>query len=329
MLNPSLKLNPKIFDPDVEKIPNRDGYGQGIVELGEKDKNVIVMTADLSESTRCDKFAKMFPDQFIDVGVAEQNMATIAAGMGVTGKTVFISSYATFNPGRNWEPLRTTAVYNNANVKIAGHLSGIMTGPEGATHQATEDIASVRAWPGIDIVVPCDAIEAKKATITIGNKYGPAYLRFSRFASPVITTEDTPFDLSKVQAYWVSDDPVVTIFATGYMLYFALLAAKYLEGENIHVIVANVATIKPLDIPGVLDLVKQTKAAVSVEDHQVAGGLGGLLSETFAKNFPIPMEFIGLNDTFGESGEYLELIKKYNMDDKAIISAVKKVLSRK
>jgi len=328
MLNPKLHLNPKVFDEDVEKKPTREGVGTGVVALGEKDPNVVVMTADLSESTRADGFEKKFPERFFDVGVAEQNMASVAAGLGVTDKTVFVSSYATFNPGRNWEQIRTNVVYNQANVKIAAHHAGVMTGPDGATHQATEDIASVRAWPGMDVYVPCDSIEAKKATIAAGSVYGPAYLRYTRDKTPIMTTEETPFD-KKVQTFWTTEDPRATIFAMGYMLFYALLAARELEAEGINVLVANVSTLKPLDIDGVVALATKTGAAISVEDHQVMGGLGGLLSETFAKHHPIPMEFIGLQDTFAESGKPSELVEKYHMGKDAIKDAVKQVIARK
>lgn len=329
MLNKDLKLNPKIFDADVEAKATRDGYGTGVVALGKRDPNVIVMTADLTESTRCEEFAKQFPERFLDVGVAEQNMATIAAGLGINGKTVFISSYATFNPGRNWEPIRTTIVYNNSNVKIAGHHSGIMTGPDGATHQATEDIASVRCWPNIEVVVPCDAIEAHKATEYVGGKYGPAYIRFSRDKTPVMTTQDTPFDPKKIQLFWVTQNPVVTIFGMGYMLYYCLVAAKELEAEGINVVVGNVSIVKPVDEETILEQAAKTGAIVTVEDHQVTGGLGGAIAEVLAKNHPTPMEFIGLQDKFGESGSPKELIEKYGMGVASIKEAVKKVMGRK
>lgn len=329
MLNPDLKLNQKVFDQDVEKQPTRSGYGDGLVFLGETNPNVIVLTADLSESTKCEAFAKKYPERFFDVGVAEQNMAAVAAGMGVSGKTVFISSYATFNPGRNWEPIRTTIVYNHSNVKIAGHHSGIMTGPDGATHQATEDIAITRCWPNIQIFVPCDSIEAKKATIAAVKIDGPVYLRFSRDKTPIITTEETPFESKKIQTFWISENPVATIFATGYMVFYALLAAKELEAEGISVLVANVPTIKPLDEEVVVSLAKRTGSIVSVEDHQIAGGLGGVLAEVLARNHPTPMEFIGLQDTFGESGSPAELLEKYGMGKSAIMQAVKKVVARK
>lgn len=328
MLNPNLKLNPKIFEAEPEMIATRDGFGTALVSLGEKDPNVIVLTADLSESTRTEEFAKKFPERFIECGVAEQNMAGIAAGLAVCGKVPFVSSYATFSPGKNWETIRTTVVYNQANVKIAGHHSGIMTGPDGSTHQATEDIAITRCWPGITVLVPCDSVEAKKATEMAGKTEGPFYLRFSRDKSVVMTTEETPFD-EHAQEFWVTEKPVATIFGTGHELFYALQAAKELEAEGVNVNVINIATIKPLDEEGVLKLVEKSGAAVSVEDHQVIGGLGGALAELFAKKRPIPMEFIGLQDTFAESGSPKEIIEKYGMGKDAIKSAVKRVLFRK
>ena len=329
MLNPNLKLNPKIFDIDVEQKATRDGYGDGLVMLGEKNKNVVVLTADLSESTRNDGFEKKFPDRFFECGVAEQNMAAISAGLAMSGKIPFMSSYATFSPGKNWETIRTTIIYNNANVKIAGHHAGIMTGPDGATHQATEDIASVRSWPGLTIFVPADSIEAKKATIKSADINGPVYLRFSRDKTPIMTTDQTPFEKGKIYVFWVTENPVCTIFATGYMLFYALLAAKNLEQEGINVLVANVSTIKPLDKDCVLSLAETTKAIVTVEDHQVAGGLGGTIAEFLAKTKPTPMEFVGLQDTFAESGTPKELIEKYGMGTNAIKEAIMTVLKRK
>lgn len=328
MLNPDLKLNEKLFDENVQHLPTRDGFGQALVELGEKNPNVIVLTADLSESTRTDGFQKLFPERFFEVGVAEQNMAAIAAGLAISGKTAFISSYAAFSPGKNWETIRTTIVYSQANVKIAGHHSGIMTGPDGATHQATEDIAITRAWPDITIFVPCDAIEAKKSTIESANIKGPVYLRFTRDKTPIITTVETPFDKNKIQTFFITENPKATIFACGYMLYYALLAAKNLETDGINVLVANVSTIKPSDEDEIVLLAKQTGHIVTVEDHQVIGGLGGMIAEVLAKKHPTPMEFIGLQNTFAESGSPKELIVKYKMDEVAIAEAVKKVLER-
>lgn len=329
MLNPDLKLNQKLFDKDIEQKPTRDGFGEGIVDLGGKDPNIVVLSADLKESTRCEEFAKKFPERFFECGVAEQNMAAIAAGLGISGKIPFISSYATFSPGKNWETIRTTIVYNQSNVKIAGHHSGIITGPDGATHQATEDIAITRCWPNIRVVVPCDIFEAKKATISAGQTPGPIYLRFTRDKTPVITTSQTPFDIGKMSVFWISDNPQVAIFATGHLLYFALLAAKELEEKGIDSLVINAATIKPLDEETVLEIVKKSGAVVTVEDHQVAGGLGGAIAELLGKNLPAPIEFIGLQDTFAQSGTPTELIEKYGLGSEAIQKAAIQVIHRK
>lgn len=329
MLNPNLKLNEKLFEEPFEQKPTRDGYGAALEILGEENPNVVVLTADLSESTRADKFEKKFPERFIDVGVAEQNMAAVAAGLGVSGKTVFMSSYATFSPGKNWETIRTTIVYNQSNVKVAGHHSGIMTGPDGATHQATEDIAITRCWPDIDVIVPCDALEAKRATLAIGGTNKPAYIRYTRDKSAIITTEDTPFSIGGLDAFWVNDNPQVTIFATGYMLYFALMAAKMLEEQDLQCDVVNVSSIKPLREDKVAEYVRKSGAAVTVEDHQVMGGMGSAIAEAVVKNYPIPMEFIGLQNTFAESGTPLELIGKYGMGIEAIVIASKKAIERK
>ena len=333
MLNPDLKLNPKLFDKNVEMAPIRNGYGEGLVSLGEQDPNVVVLCADLTESTKSEEFSKKFPERFFEVGVAEQNMAAIAAGLGVSGKTAFISYYAAFSPGKNWETIRTTIIYNDSNVKIAGHHAGLMTGPDGATHQATEDIASVRAWPNIKIFVPADSIEARKATIEAGKIKGPVYLRFTRDKSPIMTTDKTPFTPTEIRVFWHppagGDKPQVVIFGMGWLLYQALLAAKELETEGIDVLVANVSTIKPIDEKSIISLTQKTGAAITVEDHQITGGLGGAIAEVLVRNKSVPMEFVGLQNTFGESGKPAELIKKYKMDKDAIIQAVLRVITRK
>ena len=328
MLNKDLKLNEKLFEETVEQKAVRDGFGDALVELGEKNPNVVVLTADLTESTRCQDFKNKFPERFFEVGVAEQNMAAIAAGLGVSGKTAFISSYAAFSPGKNWETIKTTIVYNNANVKIAGHHAGIVTGPDGVTHQATEDISLMRSLPNLTILVPCDWIEAKKVTLEAANINSPVYLRFSREKSPVITTNDTPFEKNKIQAFWISDNPRATIFATGHMLFYALLAAKNLESEGINVLVANVSTIKPIDQESVIELTKNSGKVVTVDDHQAAGGMGSVIAEVLAQTTPHPIEFIGLMNSFAESGDPKELLDKYKMDEKAIEEAVKKVIQR-
>jgi transketolase len=329
MLNKDLKLNENIFAEDTEKAATREGFGKALVELGESNSNIVVLTADLGESTKVNEFANKFPERFIEVGVAEQNLAAVAAGLGVSGKIAFISSYAVFSPGKNLETIRTTIAYNNANVKIAGHHAGLATGPDGATHQATEDIAIMRSMPNMEVFVPSDTNEAKYLTKESANSDKPTYLRLSRQNYPTITTNETAFDKNKIQTYWISDNPQATIFATGYMLYFSLLAAKKLEDEGINILVANVSTIKPLDEATVIGLTEKTGAVITCEDHQVAGGLGGLIAETLARNLPKPIEFIGLKDKFGQSGKAEELLKEYQMDEKSIIEAVKKAISRK
>ncbi|MEK7195522.1 MAG: transketolase C-terminal domain-containing protein [Patescibacteria group bacterium] len=328
MLNPSANLNPKIFEGGMEQLPIRNGYGEGLILAGKENKNVVALCADLVESTRVEAFAKMFPDRFFEVGVAEQNMATIAAGLGISGKIPFISSYATFSPGRNWEQIRTTIAYNDSNVKIAGHHAGISVGPDGATHQATEDIAIMRAMPNMKVFVPCDAIEARKATVAAAHIWGPVYIRFAREKTPVVTTEDTPYLPGKAQVFWQSKKPQVLIVACGTLMYNALLAARDLGKERIGTIVLNNHSIKPMDERKILELAGKTDAVVTVEEHQIIGGLGGAVAELLAKNHPVPMEFVGLEDMFGESGPPSALLEKYGMGVKDIKSAVKRVLKR-
>lgn len=329
MLNPALKLNEKIFGDDVEQKSTREGYGEGLLAAGEADSRVVALCADVTGSTKTDLFAKAFPERFFQCGVAEQDMAAIAAGFGVSGKIAFISSYATFSPGKNWETIRTTIVYNQSNVKIAGHHTGIVTGADGATHQATEDIAIMRALPNVQVVVPCDSIEARKAVLASVAVDGPMYLRFTRDKTPIMTTDETPFELGKVYEFWKVDKPEVVIFGTGHLLYHALVAAKELASEKIAVSVVNVATVKPLDKAGIVNIAKKAGAAVTVEDHQIAGGFGSAIAELLARELPTPIEFVGLADTFAESGKPAELIEKYGMDSKAIKAAVKKVIGRK
>ncbi|MCL5258121.1 MAG: transketolase family protein [Patescibacteria group bacterium] len=329
MLNPDLKLNQNIFNQEIEQKPIRDGYGLALVELGESDPNIVVLTADLVESTRVETFAKKFPERFFEVGVAEQNMAAIAAGLAVSGKIPFISSYATFSPGKNLETIRTTIIYNRANVKIAGHHAGVVTGPDGATHQATEDLAITRSLPGLTIFSPCDVEEAKKVTLESVRVDGPVYLRFVRDKTPILTTAATPFAKDNLPVFWLSQNPTAVIFATGHLLFQALIAAKELEEDGIDVLVVNVATIKPLPEKELVGLVEKTGAVVTVEDHQVVGGLGGAIAEILARTAPAPIEFIGLQDRFAESGRLNDLIEKYNLGSVAIRAAVKKVIQRK
>ena len=329
MLNPEAKLNPKIFDDAVEMRPTRDGYGEGLVEAGERNKNVVALCADLTESTRVEAFAKKFPERFFELGVAEQNMATVAAGLGISGKIPFIASYATFSPGRNWEQIRTTIAYNDSNVKVAGHHAGISVGPDGATHQATEDIAIMRAMPNMQVWVPCDAIEAKKATLAAAHVWGPVYLRFQREKTPVITTEATPYIPGKAHLFWTSKKPDVLIIGAGALLYNALLAARELEKDKIGAFVLDAHSIKPIDAKKITELAKKAGAVVTVEEHQVLGGLGGAVAEVLAASAPVPIEFIGMQNTFGESGPPEKLIEKYGMGVRDIKAAAKKAIRRK
>ncbi len=329
MSSKNTKLSLKVFDKDIEQRPTRDGYGEGLVIAGEENPNVVVLCADLTESTRSEAFAKKFPDRFFEVGVAEQNLATIASGLGVSGKIPFISSYATFSPGRNWEQIRTTVSYNDSNVKVAGAHAGISVGPDGATHQAIEDIATMRVMANMKVIVPCDAIEARKATVAAAKVWGPVYLRFGREKMPVFTTEATPFKIGKAEIFWKSKKPEVSLIGCGTMVHYALLAAKELEEEGIGTIVINNHTIKPLDEKTLLAALEECGAAVTVEEHQVLGGLGGAIAELAAKNNPVPLEFVGMQNVFGESGPPKDLIEKYGMGTKDIKAAVRKVLKRK
>ncbi|MBI4122837.1 MAG: transketolase family protein [Parcubacteria group bacterium] len=327
MLNPKAHLSNKLFSSDIEKTPTRNGYGEGLVEAGKKDSNVVVLCADLTESTRSEYFQKAFPDRFIEVGVAEQNMASLAAGMALTGKIPFISSYAVFSPGRNNEQIRTTIAINDVNVKIGGAHAGLSVGPDGATHQALEDIALMRVLPNMRVIVPCDALEAKKATMAAAEIQGPVYLRFAREATPVITTEASPFTFGKAEVFMEGKD--ATIVAAGPVLYEALVAARMLEKEGISVEVLNCHTIKPLDAETIAGSAKKTGAVVTVEEHQVAGGLGGAVAELLSQLHPAPMEFIGVHDRFGESGTPAELWEAFGLQHLHIMEAAKKAIQRK
>jgi len=322
-----LKLNPKIFDKDVERIPTRDGYGKGLVAAGEKDERIVVLCADLTESTRSHWFAEKFPERFIEMGVAEQNMATVAAGLANYGKIPFISSYATFSPGRNNEQIRTTICINNVPVKIAGAHAGISVGPDGATHQALEDIALMRALPRMTVLVPCDALEAEKATIAAAQTGGPVYIRFGREKSPVITTIDTPFEIGKAQIFREGKDAAIVV--SGMLLYNGLTAAEELAKEGIEARVINNPSVKPLDEKTLITAAREMGAVVTVEEHQIHGGMGSAVAELLATSFPVPMEFIGVKDRFGESGEPEELIEKFGLGKDTIKEAVRRVIRRK
>ncbi len=329
MAQENIQLSDSLFDPVISQRPTRDGYGEGLVLLGHSNERVVVLSADLTESTRSHKFASAFPERFIQVGVAEQNMVTIAAGLAASGKIPFTASYATFSPGRNWEQIRTTVAYSNSNVKIAGHHAGLSVGPDGATHQALEDIATMRVIPNMRVIVPADAIEARKATVAAGNIMGPVYLRFSREKTPVFTTEKTPFLPGRAETIWQGKKPTVAIIGCGPILYTALLAARELRKEKVEVIVINMHTIKPIDEKAIVAAAKKCGAIVTVEEHQVAGGLGSAVAEVLARKAPAPVEFIGMHDSFGESGTPAELLTKHGMSTADIMAAVRRAHSRR
>lgn len=326
MLNPDARLAANIFDtPDL--APTRDGFGKGAAEVGKADERVVVLSADLTESTRAEWFQKEFPTRFIEMGVAEQNMATVAAGMANYGKIPFFTSYAAFSPGRNWEQIRTTIALNNVHAIVCGMHAGVSVGPDGATHQMLEDIALMRSMPNMIVISPCDAEEGRKATIAAAKAGKPVYLRFARDKTPIMTTPETPFEIGKANILWKSDAPKVIIIATGPLVHNALLAAKELESE-IQTTVINVHTIKPLDDAAILSAVQNASAVVTVEEHQVNGGLGSAVAELLAKHTPKPIEFIGVQDQFGQSGSPVELIEHYGMGAGSIREAVRKALNR-
>jgi transketolase len=327
MIRKDAKLVKKLFDKNIETRPTRDGYGFGVVEAAKKNPNVVVLCADVTESTRNAAFKKLFPDRFVQMGVHEQLLVALGAGMALAGKIPFVTSYAIFCPGRAWEQVRTNVCLNDANVKIIGSHAGVSVGPDGATHQANEDIAIMRCIPNMIVVAPCDAIEAKKATVAISKITGPCYARFAREGTPVFTTASTPFKIGKTQTF--RDGKDVAIIACGPLVYKALVAAEELSREGIDVMVVNSHTIKPLDADAIVAAAKKCRAIVTVEEHQVAGGLGSAVSECLAKTLPTPIEFIGVQNHFGESGAPEELLERFGMGVSHIKKAVKTVLKRK
>lgn len=331
MINNELHLDPNTLDiTKLEQKPTRDGFGTGLVEAGKRDDKVVALCADLAESTRVEWFQKEFPDRYIEIGVAEQNLATVASGMASYGKIPFITSYATFSPGRNWEQIRTTICINDVPVKIVGSHAGVSVGPDGATHQALEDIALMRVLPNMQVIVPCDMHEAHKATLALAASGKPGYIRLGRDKSPVFTTPDTPFAIGKAQIlYEAGEKKDVGIIATGMLVHNAILAAEALQGEGVAVSVMNLATIKPLDTKAIEEFARNHGAIVTVEEHQIAGGMGSAVAECLAQTYPVPMEFVGVHDQYGQSGKTPELIAHYGMDVSHIKQAVMKVLGRK
>jgi transketolase len=330
VIQPIQKLHPKIFESDTEQVPIRKGFGTGLVEIGEKNSAVVGLCADLTESTQMHLFREKFPERFIEIGVAEQNLASVASGMSAMGKIPFISSYAMFSPGRNWEQIRTTICYNDRPVIIAGSHAGVSVGPDGGTHQAIEDIALMRVIPNMTVISPCDYIEAHKATIAAATHGTPVYIRLAREKTPVITTIDSPFEIGKANLLYGEKDASadVGIVATGALVYKALKVAESLKKKGISVKVLNVHTIKPLDTEAVHALAKTTKGLVTVEEHQIIGGLGGAVAEYLATVLPTHIEFIGVHDLFGQSGTPAELLEHYEMGESHIEKAVKKIVEK-
>lgn len=324
----SANLVENVFDRKaVKQAGTRDGYGQGLVELGKKDERVVVLCADLSESTRSQLFQKAFPERYIEMGVAEQNLITVGAGLAAVGKVPYMASYAAFSPGRCWEQIRTTFGYNHLHGIVAGAHAGVSVGPDGATHQAVEDIATMRTIASCTVLVPSDSVRAKQATMATMTEPHLWYIRFGRDKYPVFTTEQTPFVAGQAQVFYTGND--VTVLACGPLVYEALLAAHELEAQGIGVEVIDVTTVKPLDEHTIVQSVQKTGAVVTAEEATVIGGLGGAVAELLGRTCPAPMEFIGMQDRYGESGTADELLTKFHMKTVDIIEAIHRVIKRK
>lgn len=328
MINNALKLVSNIFDTNIEKKSTRDGFGHGTVEAGKKDVNVIVLCADLKESTRAEWFEKEFPDRYIEIGVAEQNMATVAAGFAAAGKIPFIASYAAFSPGRNYEQIRTTIALNEQPVIVAGMHAGVSVGPDGATHQMLEDIGMMRMVPNMTVVVPSDAEEARKAVIALAAAKKPGYVRFGRSNVPVYTSPQTPFELGKAYVLWESSKPRIALMATGSMAYNALVAARALDADGIGCIVVSVPTVKPLDEQTILETAKKVHSIITIEEHQVAGGFGSAISEYLSSAHPIAIKRLGIQDEFGQSGEPDQLVDHYGLSSSYIAHVARDMVAR-
>lgn len=311
-----LHLSSKIGHDDIPTEPIRKGFGRGLLEAGKQDENVVALCADLTESTQISLFKDEFPNRFVEIGVAEQNLVTVASGMAAMGKIPFTSSYAAFSPGRNWEQIRTTICLNERPVKIIGSHAGVSVGPDGATHQMLEDIALMRVLPNMVVVVPGDSVEAEKATLAIAKNNSPSYIRLAREASPIFTTENTPFEIGK--AYVLREGNDLTLLGTGAMTYQCLVAARMLASDGIEAEVVHVPTIKPLDSETILRSVRKTGRAISIEEAQIAGGLGGALAELFTDELPLPLRRLGMRDRFGESGNPSELLEHFQLTGKHI-----------
>lgn len=330
MLNPEIKFNDKIFTEEIEKISPRDGFGEGLVIAGENNENVVALCADVTESVRMHLFKNRFPERFVELGVAEQNMAGVAAGLAAMGKIPVMGSYAVFSPGRNWEQIRTAICYNQQKVIMVGSHAGLNVGPDGATHQALEDIALTRVLPHLAVICPADTLEARKAVLAALEYPESVYIRLAREKSPVFTAEQTPWQIGKSNLMWLPDESKgkfsgITIFACGYLVYKALEAAKELEEEGILIVVINSSSIKPLDEKTILEWAQKSQAVIALEEHQMAGGMGSAIAEFLSAHHPLPVKFMGMPDRFGESGQAEELVEKYGLGKEAIKQAVREL----
>lgn len=317
----------KIDTSKIQYSPTRQGFGEGLLQAGEEDARVVALCADLTDSTKVNLFKEKFPERFFEVGITEQNMASVASGMAAMGKIPFIASYAMFSPGRNWEQIRTTICYNDANVKIVGAHAGVSVGPDGGTHQAIEDIAITRVIPNMVVVVPCDAKEAKKATLAIAKTNTPSYIRLGREKTAIITDDSTPFEIGKASIIFDSNEKnserKVGIIACGTLVYQSILAAEILSNAGYEVAVLNLHTIKPIDTESVTDFAKRFGKIITAEEHQVTGGMGSAVAECLAAHNPVPMRFIGIQNQFGQSGNQDELFKHYKLTTQDIVEAAK------
>lgn len=320
-------LSDDIGDKAIDAESTRKGFGRGLKAAGEANENVVALCADLTESTQMSVFKETFPERFIEVGIAEQNLVTVSSGMAALGKIPFCSSYAAFNPGRSWEQIRTTACLNDQPVKIVGSHAGVSVGPDGATHQVLEDIALMRSLPNMVVIAPCDSKEAEKVTVAMSEHPKPNYIRLARVDTPVFTTDRTPFEIGKAQIFKEGSD--ITILATGTMTYEALVAAETLEKDGVSAEVVHCATIKPLDEDTILKSVKKTGRVVTVEEAQIAGGFGSAVAELLGEKLPTPIKRIGVRDHFGESGDPHELLRAFGLTNTHIAMAVHSMMGSK
>lgn len=323
----NMHLSDDIGDDDITSESTRKGFGRGLKVAGEVNQSVVALCADLTESTQMSVFKEAFPERFIEVGIAEQNLVTVSSGMAAMGKIPFCSSYAAFNPGRSWEQIRTTVCLNNQPVKIVGSHAGVSVGPDGATHQVLEDIALMRSLPNMVVIAPCDSKEAEKVTVAMSENPLPNYIRLARVDTPVFTSDRTPFEIGKAQVFHSGSD--ITILSTGTMTYEALRAAQSLEKDGISAEVVHCATIKPLDEETILHSVKKTGKVVTVEEAQIAGGFGSAVAELLGETYPTPMKRIGVKDHFGESGEPYELLRAFGLSYTHISMAVHSMMDSK